>query len=683
MKLTPSLRLFIVLQILLLVSSPAWSETYYVDAKAGDDSRPGTSESAPWKSLRRVNDTVFQPGDAILLRRGSKWQGMLSPKGSGEAGRPIRIGAYGRGPLPIIDGAGNEAALRLFNQQFWEISNIETTGGDPYGLHISGDNGTLRHFQIRDVVVHDVTGKLKTKNAGLIAIVMGGPNQTFEDVLIDGATAYKTSQWSGITIAGDKPDQATLRSNSVTVRNCVVHDVFGDGIVLFQVRKGLIERNVTWNTGMQPSLDIGTPNAIWTWKCDNCLVQFNEGYFADSPGIDGGVYDIDYGNHDNTYQYNYAHDSQGYCVAVFAAGSATTNSVVRYNVCVNNGRSPRLAELQGDIFVSTWNGGWIDGMKIHNNTVFWNPPTDAPALRIGAEFKGSRPNLVANNLFVSSVPTLISTKQPVRLDNNLYWYSGTARPVWDYAGKLFTSLDEYRKSTGQDGRAVFANPLLVIPESSRPAPLRHPVLSLGAGSPARDGGIDIGEMGGRDILGRPAPGGPAVDIGAFESQEKESSSQGKREKVLAPDFQLQTPQGDSHSLAGHTRQWTLISFLEGRDGVASADSRSQVVFLQSMHYQYRGDRLKVLALVSQGPGPENDQLFNLPYDWALGGIPLLLDPGNATAAQYGIRTRPTTLLVDPEKGVVARWNGFASAVEIGLTLRALLGPPAGAAPMGE
>ncbi len=59
--------------------------------------------------------------------------------GSGTAEAPITIGAYGSGSLPAIDGAGQEEALRLFNQEYWVIDSLDLTGGNQYGIFVSGD----------------------------------------------------------------------------------------------------------------------------------------------------------------------------------------------------------------------------------------------------------------------------------------------------------------------------------------------------------------------------------------------------------------------------------------------------------------------------------------------------------------------------------------------------------------
>ena len=94
--------------------------TYYVDAAQGNDQHEGTSESKAWKSLEKINATVFQAGDQILLRAGSQWQGTLRPQGSGLiAGtriEPIVVDRYGEGPLPLIEAQGKHPqALLLHN----------------------------------------------------------------------------------------------------------------------------------------------------------------------------------------------------------------------------------------------------------------------------------------------------------------------------------------------------------------------------------------------------------------------------------------------------------------------------------------------------------------------------------------------------------------------------------------
>jgi hypothetical protein len=406
-----------------LGSSLSGAETYYIDCLSGSDSATGKSISTAWRTLDKVTAMTFAPGDSILLKRGTSCAGQLAPKGSGDSERPIRIGAYGSGALPLVNAGTADSAIKLFNQRHWIIEALETRGGNPYGILVSGTQGELGGFVLKNLVVHDVSGEPRSKITGLVVFTAPEGVQ-MDDVLIDGITAYNTTQWAGIIVSGASREH---RIRNVTIRNSIVHDVYGDGIVMFSVEDGLIERSAAWLTGLQPTETIGTPNAIWTWTCRRCTVRQTEGFFIDSPGVDGGVYDIDFGNDDNVVEDNYGHDAMGYCAAVFAAEKQiTTNSVIRGNLCIDNGRSPKLARRQGDLFISTWEGGSLDGVRIENNTFYWSPLIDAPAVMMDhADFQGSRPNIAIGNRIFTAV------SKPIHTSDALKFGSSTVTPILD------------------------------------------------------------------------------------------------------------------------------------------------------------------------------------------------------------------------------------------------------------
>src|SRR4051794_14452724 len=96
--------------LLCVASFAAAAETYYVDCQSGSDDSRGTSADAAWRSVQHLSALTLQPGDAVLFRRGTRCSGPLAPRGSGTKALPIQIGAYGSGPLPIIQADANSEA---------------------------------------------------------------------------------------------------------------------------------------------------------------------------------------------------------------------------------------------------------------------------------------------------------------------------------------------------------------------------------------------------------------------------------------------------------------------------------------------------------------------------------------------------------------------------------------------
>jgi hypothetical protein len=507
------------------------ANSYYVDCSAAEVGT-GASDS-PWNNLSSASSRTYLPGERILLKRGTTCAGQLVPSGSGEDGKPITIDAWGAGSAPVIDaGTGNDAAVKLYNQEYWHIKNIETTGGTQFGIVVANDQKRiLNHFRLADLVVRDVNGTPVDKSTGLVVFLQLSVDSTFNDVVVERVHAFNTKQWLGVSVAarGTIPGSAPFSRNAsspkttnVVLRNITVHDIAGDGIMLNTVRDGLIEHSVAYRTGMISTASLGTPNGIWTWNCSDCLVQFNEAYENYSPEVDGGGFDIDYYSVNNTYQYNYAHDNQGYCISVFGAQNfATKNSIIRYNVCANNGRGTaggRTGAMQGDLYFATWDGGAIDGVQVYNNTFVWTPGRAAPAVvSPGVTFSGSLPRFIKNNIVYSDVPELLYLSNAgLALDHNVYFYTGGGSPRFTYNGTQYNGFSSYKTGSGMDANSFFMDPKLRDPtysDAGRPTD----AFTLLVGSPAIDTGTTLADMGTRDFFGNAIPRGLGYDIGANES----------------------------------------------------------------------------------------------------------------------------------------------------------------------
>jgi hypothetical protein len=161
MKLSSSFILVCLLSTSVVASAQS---IHYLDCDGGNDAHDSLSSESAWKTVAQANRYAFQPGDPFGHRR---------PEHTGSPGKEITLGAYGVGDLPQIVGTGNEAGLKLYDQQYWKMEHLNITGGNPFGIVISGTLPTLSFFRISDVVVHDVTGEPKSKDSGLIVIAPG------------------------------------------------------------------------------------------------------------------------------------------------------------------------------------------------------------------------------------------------------------------------------------------------------------------------------------------------------------------------------------------------------------------------------------------------------------------------------------------------------------------------------
>jgi hypothetical protein len=398
--------------------------SYFIDC-----SRPaqgdGTSEH-PWNSIAAVEAHAFTPGDSIAFARGTVCRGTFTPSGSGTPAKPIRLTAYGKGPRPRIVASNTDLqVLGLSSQEYWQIDSLDLSGANHYGIFITGDKGTLHHLYLKNLYVHEIRGgEVKNKDNGLVVVGASSHDMHFDDVLVDGVDAAHTNQWAGILIGGGNFGMDMPLNQHVTVRNSSVHDVYGDGIVLFRDSDGVIETSAAWETGMQPTESVGTPNAIWTWTCTDCIVRDNEAFLTDSPGVDGGAYDIDWNNTRNIVERNYGHDTQGYCIAVFAAGYVTSDSIVRDNLCTANALSPRQAAQAGALYIYTWNNGVIRGLRIENNRIEWNPPVSTGAAIVDHSNTGGESILFTGNRIESQAPFFYNTTEKFAPSSNSYSYFG-------------------------------------------------------------------------------------------------------------------------------------------------------------------------------------------------------------------------------------------------------------------
>lgn len=357
------------LGLFLLHAAAAWAATYYVDAAMGRDENVGTSAARAWSSLDKVNATTFQAGDRILLRSGSVWTRQLWPKGSGAAGRPIVIDRYGGTANPVIHGAGTvEDAVKLYNQEHWEIRNIEVTNrgaraGVRRGIHLILDNyGTAKSIVVSRVVVHDVNGDLERKDSGGIIWSIHGEKtpSRFDGLTIEHNRVYRADRSGIASRSSHWMRMDWYPSLRVTIRHNTLEDIGGDGIMPWACDGLLVEFNVAKSCNQRSQ---GFNAGIWAWSCDNAVFQYNEAYLTRGTR-DGQGFDSDYNSRNAIFQHNYSHDNEGGFILICNDGrhksdrnAGNVGTIVRHNLS------------QDDAVRSIHLAGPIQGTRIHGNEI--------------------------------------------------------------------------------------------------------------------------------------------------------------------------------------------------------------------------------------------------------------------------------------------------------------------------
>ncbi|MDN3666958.1 DNRLRE domain-containing protein [Algibacter miyuki] len=423
----------ILLFALLWSTCISWAQTnYYVDNVGGDDTNLGTSEATAFQSLTKINTLTFSAGDAILFKKGGEWTGTLRPLGSGAVGSRIVIGSYGSGDLPIIDGGGIQAysdymsaAIILFNQEYWEIRDIEVRNLEPgnptnpiekAGILVLGkDYGTLHDFKLENLKINKVNGSLETReNGGIFFDISTGKvadrlptnfdgihvnNCYFLDV--DRGGFLNQSYWSRRDLTSnfgeENLDGTTNRwypSYNIVVENSKFENIGGNGLVIRVAEAPLVKHNLFVKNGLKT-----TGNASYPYNCDNALWQYNEACYTvyNDGDADASGFDSDYMCKNTTIEYNYSHHNDWGGLLV-CSNSGLTNAfndgtVVQKNVFQDE--SNHMIRFSGNITNSTifnnlfitdakidqemmwykhWGGTWPEKTEINDN-IFYNEGT--------------------------------------------------------------------------------------------------------------------------------------------------------------------------------------------------------------------------------------------------------------------------------------------------------------------
>lgn len=484
----------------LVIQSPVnYSGTFYIDSQSGNNSNPGTLAS-PWKTFANVNIGSFLPGSQILLKRGGVWTEKLSPKGSGNSSNINKIGAYGSGNAPLINGGGVVlAGVSLSDQQYWDISDLEitntngTTGnqGEIYGIYVGAALSGMeyKHIHIKNNNIHNVNGNVGGKFTGGIFVQVTSTGQTrINDVVIEGNTVQNvggvgiqnlSTQNSRIKTPGT--DGSIYQWQGLVIRNNYINQTGRNGII-FRYSKGAI---VEYNTvAFNSRYDTG--HGIYNFGTDDGIVQFNEAYGNTGLGTDRGGFDADYSAYGSIIQYNYSHDNDWFCGIM---RKENENVDIRYNISQN--------EKEYTIFYGFDTSTELKNCRIYNNTFY-----------------------VGSSTTLSNV--IKGSAMETKFLNNIFYYEnaitmGTVEATSSFSNNLYRGVNPH----SSDPFPVTGNPLLANPGSGGThIDMTNPALLAGykiqSGSPAIAKGKVVTNNGGRDFFNNPISASLAPSIGAHE-----------------------------------------------------------------------------------------------------------------------------------------------------------------------
>ncbi len=370
------------------------SRSYFVDSIDGDDGAAGTSEAAAWRSLSRASAHRYEGGDRLLFRSGSSWRGSLLLKGSGKEGSPIVVGRYGAGPLPRIDGDGKtngnaaggppiSCAIRLYNQQYWSIQDLEITnynseeesgrsleewerrnqtefadvaypepdkGGKlrKVGILVQArgpvGGGVLKGFRFSRLVIHGINGDMDTKDNGGVYFKAyddgSGIPVRFDDVFFEENVISDVDR-TGVSNQSDFDDREIDKNvNWTPNRNWVFRgNLFrrtGANALIVRVAEApLMEGNVFDTCAIK-----GSGNAAFNFNTDDALWQFNEFRYtkANRGDVDAGGVDSDFRSKRTVIQYNHLHDNDFGMLVTGGPDRFNDGTIVRGNLIVGDGR---------------------------------------------------------------------------------------------------------------------------------------------------------------------------------------------------------------------------------------------------------------------------------------------------------------------------------------------------------
>lgn len=449
---------------------------YYV-APRGKDTNPGTLEQ-PFATIRHALAAAEQPGDHVIVRKGTYREHLVLPHGGTAEAGPLVLENY-PGERPILSGFGLRGGNMILVENLsyvvirgFDIRN-NTRVSDGSGIRILGEGANI---EISNNKIHDMRGR-----SAMGITVYGTSDVPISNLIVDRNEIYNIQA---------APSEVLTLNGNVTdfqITNNRVHDVNNIGIDMIggeadihptQVaRNGLVKGNVVYRARSNYG-----------------------GGFAAGIYVDGGRDIVIDGN--VVCRNNVGIEVGAENPGIVASGVVVQNNLIYWNDKAGLGFGGYDKDKTGR----------VEDCTFINNTVYKNDTRKTGFGQLWIQYASQ--NTVANNIFWASANNKLVDSWDGNVDNvldNNLWYTEapSRRAVFTWNGQRYASFASYQTATQQDAHSLFADPKFV----KRTAANFH----LSAASPAINaGGATPGQFAPTDFDGRSRPQGERPCIGAYE-----------------------------------------------------------------------------------------------------------------------------------------------------------------------
>lgn len=408
----------------------------------GVDTNVGT-EKSPWRTIAKLNEVDFEPGDTLHFQGGGTFAGTLQLDSidSGNESLFVVLTSYGEGKASIR--GGNEMAIILNQANYVSVQRLHLVGSG------RKEGNTANGMEVRNSV-HIVIDSLEIEGFQKSGLWVN----TSSHVQVNRVHAHENGA-AGISISGSHNKEGC---REIYVSNCLAENNPGDptnltnhsgnGIIAGNCRKVTIEYCAATNNGWDmPRIGNG-PVGIWAYEADSLIIQHCVSYRnkTSKGGEDGGGFDLDGGMTNSIIQYclSYENDGSGFGIFQYNEASPWKNNIIRFNISENDGL---ISTAHAGIYI--WNGSKDENQFtdcfIYNNVIYNAPGT---AIRF-AEDSRRKAFFYYNNIFVAKDELLKGLSvNDTFLGNN--WWSLTGGGFNINGVKNF---NRWIEQTGQERRS--------------------------------------------------------------------------------------------------------------------------------------------------------------------------------------------------------------------------------------